>query len=59
MSDTTHAQLTFKKKNGNKNNEKTVSLKMIEYVGMSKPKKYVNKLGISNSRNKIKQTTSI
>ena len=51
--------LPSKKKNGNKNNEKTVSIKMIEYVGMSKPKKYVNKFGISNSRNKIKQTTSI
>ena len=32
---------------------------MIEYVGMSKPKKYVNKVGIGNSRNKIKQTTCI
>ena len=59
MSDTTLAQLTFKKKNGDKNNEKTVSIKMIEYVGMSKLKKYVKKVWISNSRNKIKQTTSI
>ena len=32
---------------------------MIEYVGMSKPKKYVNKVGMCNSRNKIKQTNSI
>ena len=32
---------------------------MIEYVGMSKPKKYVNKVGMGNSRNKIKQTNSI
>ena len=29
---------------------------MIDYVGMSKPKKYVNKVGMGNSRNKIKQT---
>ena len=33
---------------------------MIGYVGMSKPKKYVNKVGMGNSRNKIiKQTNSI
>ena len=38
---------------------KTFSIKMIEYVGMSKPKKYVNKVGMGNSRNKIKQTNSI
>ena len=31
---------------------------MIEYVGMSKPKKYVNEVGMGNSRNKIKQTNS-
>ena len=30
-----------------------------DYVGMSKPKKYVNKVGMGNSRNKIKQTNSI
>ena len=37
---------------------KTFQMKMIEYVGMSKPKKYVNKVGMCNSRNKIKQTNS-
>ena len=26
---------------------------MIAYVGMSKPKKYVNKVGMGNSRNKL------
>ena len=31
---------------------------MIEYVGMSKPKKYVNKVGMGNSKNKIKVTYS-
>ena len=35
------------------------SIKMIGYVGMSKPKKYVNKIGMGNSRYKIKQTNSI
>ena len=32
---------------------------MIEYVGMSKLKKYLNKVEMGNSKNKIKQTTSI
>ena len=59
MSDTTLVQLTFKKKNGDKNNEKMVSIKMIEYVGMSKLKMYVNNVRISDRRIKIKQTTSI
>ena len=59
MSDTTLVQLTFKKKNGDKNNGKMVSIKMIEYVGMSKLKMYVNNVRISDRRIKIKQTTSI
>ena len=59
MSDTTLVQLTFKKKNGDKNNEKMVSIKMIEYVGMSKLKMYGNNVRISDRRIKIKQTTSI
>ena len=32
---------------------------MIAYIGMSKPKKYVNKVGMGNGRNKIKQTNPI
>ena len=30
-----------------KNNKKTFSIKMMAYVEMSKPKKYVNKVGIA------------
>ena len=34
-----------KKKNVNKNNKKTLSIKMKEDVGMLKPKKHGNKVG--------------
>ena len=32
---------------------------MTEYVGMSKAQKYGDKVGMGNSRNRTKQTTSI
>ena len=35
----------FKKNNGNKNNKKTISIKVKEDVGMPKPQKHANKVG--------------
>ena len=42
-----------------KNKKIKISIETIEFVGMSEPKNYVNKVRMGNSKKKIKQGTSI